>query len=446
MTPSVACNLLTQPSPDESSFVDRLQRVTRFVAQPGRGVMTVAVSREALLMSLVQPLLSGGKTPRMRLLRVELDGETGPDALGLAAAVSRHVWAAVATNSPSLFGSVSLRTAVPAPGAGAGSEKGGGDGDAAPPAAVAADPATPTPASPSPTNATLAANVGCDLSEGQRVLGPTGVACAAASVCLRGVHPDGTALQPCLPIPYEKSQFDAAKLSFRVLGRWLAQCLLDGRRTGFALDPLLFRHLTAENSQWAGARLGLMDVPSCGTAVSVLVDAVRVCHLGGHTTDADGMLTFGRAGGDPTAVVTQDAKLTFVKQLVRALLPLRIVFMWWLRWLTVALLSQLSSHIGARRKALSLIRKAWAKHLKTVSGVFEAVQQLSHWDLRAMMTGHDFVSGPAVASWLVFDPSFPAEDPRRGWLVRIVASMSVHSLRRLLLKLTRFPRCVASLL
>ena len=79
------------------------------------------------------------------------------------------------------------------------------------------------------TNATLAANVGCDLSEGQRVLGPTGVACAAASVCLGGVHPDGTALQPCLPIPYEKSQFDAAKLSFRVLGRWLAQCLLDGR-------------------------------------------------------------------------------------------------------------------------------------------------------------------------------------------------------------------------
>ena len=62
----------------------------------------------------------------------------------------------------------------------------------------------------------------------------------------------------------------------------------------------------------------------------MLVDAVRVCHLGGHTTDADGMLTFGRAGGDPTAVVTQDAKLTFVKQLVRALLPLRIVCVWWL--------------------------------------------------------------------------------------------------------------------
>mgnify|MGYP000076320407 CR=1 FL=1 len=90
-----------------------------------------------------------------------------------------------------------------------------------------------------------------------------------------------------------------------------------------------------------------------------------------------------------------------------------------------------------------LIRKNFRRYLRSQGAINSAVMKLSHWDLRALMCGNDFVSGPQVARWLVVSPCFEVDDQRVAWALDVIRALSTPSLRRLLLRLTRFPRCVA---
>jgi len=344
-TTAIAGNLVSQCCTEETHAVNRLTGASRFVGQRDRGCTHIRFG-DAGMFATIRTAVTRKYSPMWTLVRVTpRDTDTTSDGLGLLAPLSVRVLASIAATDHGLLkppsrkprggsvpgvqgrGSRPEVTDMPAPSSAAAAAAPVESPSVPSKPGAAATERVPTVSQPKPEPGASDASVdghrvrafeaACDAPSKERFLGASGVA-LRDSLAVFGrttLSPSSTGgnceVVPIVSPAPGAGECKAEKQFFSFLAQLLVRMFLSGLRTGFVLDPIVFRHLTSTH----GSGLSLLDQLSCGRRVAGLIDSVRACNLGSGSKSL--LLDDSPATSEPPQFVTEANKRKFVVQTVR---------------------------------------------------------------------------------------------------------------------------------